>query len=188
MNRRNFLKTGTGAIIGSAAASLGLPALAQSSGKTLIVIFQRGGADGLSMIVPWGDDRYYNLRPNIGIGQPNTSNGVLRIDDYFGFHPSMQSLQPLLAEGHLAYMPSVHYPDGNQSHFESMQYIEQAIPHQTVSTGWLNRYIQSNPAAGFRAGTFDWELDKSLRGAADVVTINDLDDFNLGIGVSEKST
>ena len=34
--------------------------------STLVVVFLRGGADGLNMVVPHGDDRYYAARPSIG--------------------------------------------------------------------------------------------------------------------------
>ena len=34
---------------------------------TLVIVFLRGGADGLNMVVPHGDDHYYNARPGLGI-------------------------------------------------------------------------------------------------------------------------
>lgn len=67
--------------------------MTDTSTKTLVCVFLRGGADTLNMIVPYGDDRYYMLRPTISIAQP------IRLDDFYGFHPSMKPLEPMFREG-----------------------------------------------------------------------------------------
>ncbi len=36
-------------------------------GDTLVVVFLRGAADVLNMVVPHGEDAYYQLRPTLGI-------------------------------------------------------------------------------------------------------------------------
>jgi len=38
--------------------------------KQLVVLFQRGAADGLNIVVPFGESNYYSLRPTIAIPQP----------------------------------------------------------------------------------------------------------------------
>ena len=83
MNRRFFMRSG-----GIALASFGLitprhhfcnvrcwrrlESLYGWSRKTLIAIFQRGAVDGLNMVVPYGERAYYDLRPGIAIGKPET--------------------------------------------------------------------------------------------------------------------
>jgi len=42
---------------------------AQAQGKKLVVIFQRGAADGLNIVVPHAETNYYQLRPTIAIPQ-----------------------------------------------------------------------------------------------------------------------
>ena len=44
--------------------------------KTLVVIFQRGGADGLNMVAPFGEAAYYRHRPTIAIPAPGKGPGA----------------------------------------------------------------------------------------------------------------
>ena len=69
--------------------------------KALVCIFLRGGADTLNMIVPYGDDQYYKLRPTISISHP------IRLDDFYGFHPKLHPLEPLFKEGRLGIVQAV---------------------------------------------------------------------------------
>jgi len=71
--------------------------LAPEQNHTLVVVFLRGGADGLNMVVPTGDDAYYRARPLIGIPRGNT----LALDDLFGLHESLSPLQRAYGEGEL---------------------------------------------------------------------------------------
>ena len=70
LTRRFFVKgsalvmAGAGAVpgwLGRAAAAT------QGRKKTLVAIFQRGAADGLSIVAPFGDKHYADLRPTIGV-------------------------------------------------------------------------------------------------------------------------
>ncbi|HRF95471.1 MAG TPA: hypothetical protein PLZ51_09765, partial [Aggregatilineales bacterium] len=40
------------------------------AGDVLVVVFLRGGADSLNMIIPHGDERYYQVRPRLAIPRP----------------------------------------------------------------------------------------------------------------------
>src|SRR5678815_3719135 len=114
LSRRFFLKSA-----GVAAASFGVvpsfllrTAYAQNpaAGKNrpiLIAIFQRGAADGISMVVPFGDPHYASLRPQIALPSPLRGSGetTLDLDGYFGLHPSLSSLKPIYDAGHLAMVP-----------------------------------------------------------------------------------
>ena len=44
-------------------------------GKTLVVVFLRGGADGLNLVVPYGDPAYRSLRRSIGVAAPGGAGG-----------------------------------------------------------------------------------------------------------------
>ena len=101
MNRRYFLKSSAVAMFGTGIAPLWLSraAAAATKGelkKVLISIFQRGAVDGLNMVVPHGESRYYELRPTIGIKNP------LDLDGMFGFHPSLEPLMTAWKDGKLA--------------------------------------------------------------------------------------
>src|SRR5947207_723288 len=155
MNRRYFIKSGGIALASFAAAPSFLvrSAFGQGSNRknkpVVIAIFQRGAADGISMVVPYGDSHYRSVRPQIAIESP------LDLDGFFGLHPSLDSLKTIYDAGHLAVVHAVGSPDTTRSHFDAQDYMEAGAPgNKSVSDGWLNRYLQVNPekdAAPFRA-------------------------------------
>src|SRR5690606_3915534 len=67
--------------------------------NVLVVIFLRGGADGLNIVVPHGEDDYYKARPTLGIARPKSGRGenerVRDLDGFFGLSPAMQGLHRL---------------------------------------------------------------------------------------------
>ena len=107
-SRRYFLKQGGVAMVGLSA----MPAFLQRAvaatpmpnKKQLVVLFQRGAADGLNIVVPFGEPNYYRLRPSIAIPQPNRSGTdvAVDLDGFFGLHPSLAPLEPLFHKNQLA--------------------------------------------------------------------------------------
>jgi len=73
-SRRYFLKQGGVAMIGLSSMPTFLQravaATPMPNKKQLVVLFQRGAADGLNIVVPFGEQNYYRLRPSIAIPQP----------------------------------------------------------------------------------------------------------------------
>src|SRR5260370_19253082 len=102
--------------------------------KILVAVFQRGAADGLNIVVPFGDREYCSLRPSINIPAPGraarASNGsaAIDLDGFFGFHPSLASLKPLFDARHLAVIHAAGSPDTTRSHFDAQDYMESATP------------------------------------------------------------
>ena len=158
--------------------------------KTLVVIFQRGGADGLNMVVPFGETAYYRYRPSIAIPAPgNGEDAAIDLDGFFGLHPALQPLVPLFEQGHLGIVNAVGSPDtGGRSHFRAQDFMESAAPgDRTVSTGWLNRYLDSAPdpeATAFRATVMGKLLPKALYGPAPAIALGGLNEFGLSRGRS----
>ena len=156
--------------------------------KTLVVVFQRGGADGLNIVVPFGEKAYYRHRPTIAIPGPGKSpEAALELDGFFGLHPALRPLAPLYKSEQLAIVHAVGSPDtGNRSHFEAQDIMESATPgNKTTSSGWLNRYLQAAPdpkATSLRAAAIGESLPKALRGPAPAMTIRRLDEFELSGG------
>src|SRR6516165_2522222 len=111
ISRRYFLKSGAVALASYASAPpfLVRTALAQENGAhakdhpIIIAIFQRGAADGVSMVVPFGDAFYASVRPQIAIPEPSRSSDerAIDLDGFFGLHPSLASLKQIYDEGHL---------------------------------------------------------------------------------------
>lgn len=120
-SRRCFLKSSGLAFVGLGFVPQFLDrALAQSSnarGKILVVLFQRGAADSLSMVPPFGDSQYYAMRPTIALSPPGKgADSAIRLNDTFGLHPALSALQRFWEEGNLAIVQGVGSPNSTRSH------------------------------------------------------------------------
>lgn len=195
MNRRQFLRLLAGATAAAGGFALESPfrprfRIAEAAlGKTVVLIFQRGGCDGLNVVVPYGEDEYYNLRPTIGIAPPSAGDpeSAIDLDGFFGLHPALASLQGIYNSGDLAVLPAVHYPQASRSHFDSQHYIESAIKASGYD-GWLNRHLGTAPqSAELRAVGFGNDLPQSLRGNEVVSSFSSIANFNLGLSPSEEA-
>jgi uncharacterized protein (DUF1501 family) len=103
--------------------------------RILIVVELSGGNDGLNTIVPFGDDAYYRQRPTIGVPAAK----VRKIDDHFGFHPSMAGCERLYKDGKLAIVHGCGYEKPSLSHFESMGFWHTGAPNAGEPLGWVGR-------------------------------------------------
>lgn len=151
-------------------------ARAAATGRTLIVVFLRGGCDGLNMLVPHGEDAYYSLRPTLGIARPLASDplSALDLDGFFGFHPSMAALHGLYQKGWVAALPAVHYPSASRSHFVGQDIMENATALPST-TGWLGRYLAiQGTGAEMKAMSLTAGVPRSLFGSIAVSAIDDL--------------
>ena len=195
ITRRYFLKSGGVALAGLAGTPSFLvrTALAESNSRSadhpvIIAIFQRGAADGISMVVPFGDEHYSQLRPQIAIPEPARGGDehAVDLDGFFGLHPSLAPLKPIYDEGHLAIVHAVGSPDSTRSHFDAQDYMEAGAPgNKGVSDGWLNRYLQASPepdAAPFRAVAISPNTPRSLAGAAPSVAMQRVSEFGIRAG------
>jgi uncharacterized protein (DUF1501 family) len=187
-SRRTFLKgvAGSGALLltNSLFPSLPFVAFAQTPREvdTLVVVFLRGGMDGLSAVVPVGEGAaYYDRRRATAI--PEAS--VLDLDGFFGFHPSLAPLHEIYQGGRLAVVHAAGSPDPSRSHFDAMEYMERGTPGVRVTeTGWLTRHLQTVPWANespFRAVAMAHMLPTSLQGPEQALTLDSLDGFDLSM-------
>src|SRR5258708_4470477 len=163
VSRRVFMKNGAFALVslGFAPSFLTRTAYAQgrsARAKQLIAIFQRGAVDGLSVVVPFGDNEYYRARPSIAIARPRSTEGAaIDLDGFFGFNPRLLPLKPFWDDRALAIVHACGSPDATRSHFDAQDYMETATPGvKSTSDGWLNRYLQAGarpPAPGVEVGS-----------------------------------
>lgn len=141
MERRDFFKALS--MVGVAPFLLGnSSARAAMNGRVLVLIFMRGGWDGLNVVVPFGDDEYYRIRPTISVPPPSAS-GALNIDGFFGFHPELREVFDLYQSGWVSVMPAVHYPNSSRSHFSGQDNIESGA-YMNDGSGWLGRYLRAS--------------------------------------------
>src|SRR5437667_5862247 len=185
VTRRDFLKSSGLAL----AAFVAAPNVwAGKEHPIIIAIFQRGAADGLSMVVPFGDKHYYSVRQQIAIPEPLSSGGerAIDLDGFFGLHPALDSVKPIYDQGHLAIVHAAGSPDNTRSHFDAQDYMESGTPgNKGVADGWLNRVLQTNTAkeaSPFRAVSMTQQLPRSLYGRAPSVAMVNLGDFAIKAG------
>ena len=189
-SRRYFLKQGGIAMVGLSA----MPAFLQravaatpatTGQKQFVVLFQRGAADGLNIVVPFAEPNYYRLRPSIAIPQPRRggTDAAIDLDGFFGLHPSLAPLEPLFHKNQLAIVHAAGSPDPTRSHFDAQDFMESGTPGvKATEDGWLNRAIQIAPeenASPFRAVAMGPNLPRMLHGSASAIALPDLKQFKV---------
>lgn len=202
LSRRRFL-VGAGA---SAAGALALPSVwpryafatpgSPASGDALVVVFLRGGADGLTLVPPFSDTTGYQALRGAGtagsvaVPAPNASNPAAALDlqvtksgHSFGLHPAMSGLKAVWDAGDLAIVHAAGLPTGessSRSHFEATDYWERASASQSVGNGWLARYLTAAGIGGaLPAIAYDSGVPVSLRGNKGSMTMSSIEGFNV---------
>ncbi len=189
-SRRYFLKQGGIALVGMSAMPAFLQraaaaATAMPSKKQLVVLFQRGAADGLNIVVPFSEANYYRLRPTIAIPQPRRggADAAIDLDGYFGLHPSLAPLEALFRNEQLAIVHAAGSPDPTRSHFDAQDFMESGTPGvKATEDGWLNRAMEAVPeenASPFRAVAMGPNLPRMLHGSASAIALPDLRQFKV---------
>ena len=158
-------------------------------GDTLVVIFLRGAADILNMVVPHGEEAYYSLRPTLGIPRPDDAGKkkeerALDLDGFFGFHPSMSTLLDAWHAKQLAIIHACGAPDESRSHFKAMELMERGVDDERgPASGWIGRHLatlntgNSSPLRAVGMGT---RPQRSLSGSVAVSALRSIADFHLG--------
>ncbi len=198
MFRRAFVRSGALALVTMGLSpsflrrvAFAAPALpTRRNGKVLVCLFQRGAADALNMVVPFGDRAYRTLRPNIGIDAPKAgqAGSAIDLDGHFGLHPALESFAPLYRDGILAPIHAVGSPSATRSHFDAQDYMESGTPdNKGTRDGWLNRYLAlsgtceacTTETTPFRAVSMTAQTPRILDGGAPVLAMASLGDFSL---------
>lgn len=170
LKRRTFIQTGS-----LATASLMIPRflkafeqnrVASGGNKSLVIIQLSGGNDGLNTVIPIRNDVYYARRPKLAIA----SSSAIKLTEDAGIHPSLPGFADLYAEGSLAILNGVGYPNPDRSHFRSMDiWHSGSQSHEFTSTGWIGRYLNAqckgceNPVGALE---LDDTLSMALKGDA----------------------
>ena len=190
LTRRSFLKTAAtscAAVLAPRVLLGGGAAHAAGTDPVLVMLFLRGGADGLNLVVPAGDPRYYEIRPTIAV-PPGME---LPVDGFFGLHPAFAPLLPRWQSGEMVAIHAAGIDPPTRSHFDAQDFIEYGAPYdKTVREGWLNRYLS---AAGLGspldAVTIGTRQAKALAGPAKSLAIPSLAGFRMtgGFAASRRA-
>jgi uncharacterized protein (DUF1501 family) len=157
-------------------------------GDVLVVVFLRGAADTLNMVVPHGEDAYYALRPTLGIPRPDDTRAKAEfraadLDGFFGFHPAMKPLLEVWQSRQLALIHACGAPDESRSHFKAMELMERGVESERgPATGWIGRHLatldtgNSSPLRAIGVGQLP---QRSLSGSVPVSALRSIADFHL---------
>lgn len=148
ISRRGFLVGCSAAIAAMAGAKLSHVAFGspeeEPNQEVLVVIFLRGGMDGLSVVAPLaGDDRGYYEGARERLALPvSGDNAAIHLDDFFGLHPAAAPFYDLYQGGQGAIVHAAGLTSDTRSHFDAMQYMELGTPgSKTRTSGWLTRHL-----------------------------------------------
>lgn len=194
VTRRVFLKSSGMAMVTLGFAPSFLARTVEAAGvarKLLIAIFQRGAVDGLNMIVPFGEDEYYRVRPSIAIARPGQDGGAVDLNGFFGLHPRMAPLKPLWDNRSLAIVHASGSPDSTRSHFDAQDYMESATPGvKSTRDGWLNRYLQvaHEAESPLTAVAMTRQMPRSLQGHAPALAMGSVGEFGVRGGMDTRDS
>lgn len=190
ITRRTLMRNCAMALVGTAAipsflrrAMFAAETPAGGTKQRVVVLFQRGAADGLNIVVPHAETYYYQARTSIAIPQ----NHVLDLDGFFGLHPALAEFKPLWDQKHLAIVHAAGSPDATRSHFDAQDYMESGTPgYKATVDGWLNRALQAQDEhphgkeSPFRAVSIGADVARTLRGKVPAVAIRNVGNFMVG--------
>jgi uncharacterized protein (DUF1501 family) len=158
-------------------------------GDVLVVVFLRGAADSLNIVVPHGEAAYYRHRPTLGVPRPDDRKAAsplraIDLDGFFGLHPSLSPVMPAWEAGHLAIVHACGAPDESRSHFQAMELMERGLTDlRGPASGWIARHLASldtGNTSPLRAVGLGEMVQHSLRGAVSVTALRSIADFHLG--------
>lgn len=191
--RRGFLMGCSAAVAAMSGSRLSYAAFGDPEAATnqdvLVVVFARGGMDGLSLVPPIdGADRafYEAARPELQI--PLTgANAALPLNSLFGLHAAAAPLHDLYLDGHLTVVHAVGMNVDTRSHFDAMEFLERGTPGtKATTTGWLTRHLQTAtnlpPEIIMPSLSVGDIQPTSLLGDRDTVAMDDPGQFNLNTG------
>ncbi len=165
------------------------PPTSSAKRDVLVVVFLRGAADTLNMIVPHGEDAYYAARPVLAIARPDDTaaraqDRAIDLDGFFGAHPAMRALLPAWQSRQLAIVQACGAPDESRSHFRAMELMERGVQDEHgPATGWIGRHLAATPPgarSAMRAVALGERAPRSLAGSIPVTALRSIADAHLG--------
>ncbi|MEP6491084.1 MAG: DUF1501 domain-containing protein [bacterium] len=191
LSRRQFITASAG-VSAAAFFPAWLPKIVMakhyaSTRDVIVSVFMRGGADGLSLCVPFADANYYTSRSTIAIPRPDSGDPKqgINLDNFFMFPQAMGGLVPAYKATDLLVVHATGQLNNSRSHFDAQRYMEVGKPvDPALVTGWLGRHLASapplKPTAPLRALGVANGLQKTLVGAPKTLPIADPTNYSIG--------
>jgi uncharacterized protein (DUF1501 family) len=150
---------------------------AQATDGTLVVVFLRGGMDGLSAIVPAEDPDLLRARPKLAV----RNQALLPLDRGFGLHRALAPFHELWKKGQFTAIPAVSTPDISRSHFQAQDCLERGGATTGTTEGWLDRVLDRlGPGTTFRAVGQGWGMQRALTGDQPTISLAKAEQFKIG--------
>lgn len=190
-SRRRFLVNTGLAAAATATATVALPrvALGQAGGPlhrdVLVVLYLRGGMDGLTLCAPYAESQLYARRPLTAIPPPGQVNGAVNLNGFFGLAPAAASLLAPYQTGELLFVHACGSTDPSRSHFDAQKFMEAGTPNQPslpTTTGWVGRYLSTATPLGngpLRGVSLDYLVPRGFAGAPKTLPISDPAGFTM---------
>lgn len=197
MKRRQFLQAsllGSGSLLaGISDWLIGAPNTEKWGGtntRPFIVVFLRGGADGLAILSPLEDKNFLAARPpDMRFEMDKSANSILNLatpslnKTSFYWHPAAGPLAQLQANKRLIAWPAVGVKNETRSHFEAQEMMERGVDSlQSLPDpfGWMARQVLLNknqvPSSLNTLPLFagSANMPRAMQGANQVLAIKDL--------------
>ncbi|GMV32097.1 MAG: hypothetical protein AMXMBFR59_42220 [Rhodanobacteraceae bacterium] len=191
-DRRDFLKTcgASGAVALAGTSKLAFAAPEANSYDTLVVVYLRGGMDGLTLFSPGGSNAnrgaYETARPSIKVPLSGTGAGLAVSGDQWRLHPRAAQLRDLYTGNKLAVVLGAGMPAPvTRSHFDAQVNMEVGLAGQGGGVGWLTRVLETANLPGtvqipaVSAGSI---TATSLLGSTETITLGNGADFRIDSG------
>lgn len=161
---------------------------------TIVVVFMRGGADGLQMVAPAGDRDYIANRPNIRLptSGSNAGLGIGTLDgvDFF-LHYAAPELKKLYDQGSLAVVHAAGLKFGDRSHFKGQSQMERGAgdDENAPSDGWMARHLMLLPdaRAPLAAVAIGTNYTEALLGYSEALALANLQSLGVEGGITSTS-
>jgi len=149
LSRRKFLQLAGAGAIGAAAPLLSIQDIANAAqlrplplGTPIVVVVTLyGGNDGLNTVIPYTDSTYLSMRPDFAYSPAD----LLPLGENLALNSAMTGMKTMWDSKKLAIVRGVGYPQPDHSHFSSMAIWQSASPIRHVSSGWLGRWLDTQP-------------------------------------------
>jgi uncharacterized protein (DUF1501 family) len=153
----------------------------------LVHVYLRGGADGLTIVPPYGDAQYFVRRPALAIPAPGQPNGAVLLpgNGFFGLAPAAAPLLTPYNAGKLLIAHATGSVDPSRSHFDAQRYMELGTTSSfatTISDGWIGRHLQTSTPIGnglLRGLALQDGLPRVLNGGPATLPVKDPNGFVL---------
>jgi uncharacterized protein (DUF1501 family) len=174
LTRRDVLRGTWQALAGATVAPLATVPLQLTDRRTVIVRL-RGGADGLSLLPPYGDWRYRLARPTIALPSPGTEpRAAIDLDGFFGVHPALAPILPLFDARQIDVWPACCVPGATPSHLRADEALDAVLTefraeNPRVLVTELREWDHHAGYNGCGAAVLERSVDDLARGLAALV-------------------